>query len=140
MEKVVRVCDLHPDEVAASSSVSVVIGGSTRRLDVCEAHFRALEGLPQHDELSSQPASGLSRAKRAAASTQPPNVAGSGTDRSGLEREDHAAAPASRRPGSRRSLQQERAAVRAWARDRGLDVRDRGRLPSGLLDDYRQAN
>lgn len=32
---------------------------------------------------------------------------------------------------------QERAAARAWGRGIGIDVPDRGRMPTGLVDNYR---
>lgn len=51
----------------------------------------------------------------------------------------HAARPAggSRQvEGSRRSRTAERAALRAWAREHGYDVRDRGRVPHAALEAY----
>jgi hypothetical protein len=42
------------------------------------------------------------------------------------------------RPGSRRSLQQERALVREWARQQGRDIGDKGRMPAGLVEEYQR--
>lgn len=38
------------------------------------------------------------------------------------------------------AAEQERIDARAWARRRGFKVAERGRMPAGLVDDYRAAN
>ena len=60
-----------------------------------------------------------------------------------------ASAPAPRQPAARMTTAPvprsgdaaaERAAIRAWAREQGLAVSDRGRLPAHVLDAYRAAH
>ena len=49
---------------------------------------------------------------------------------------------AARRPaarGSRRPASVDTAAVRAWAREHGLDIKDRGRVPADVVEQYRTA-
>ena len=49
---------------------------------------------------------------------------------------------ARRRPGargSRRSSTADTGAVRAWARENGYDIKDRGRVPADLVAKYRAA-
>jgi hypothetical protein len=42
------------------------------------------------------------------------------------------------RPG-RKANAVDTVAVRAWARENGFDIKDRGRVPAGLVDKYRAA-
>lgn len=44
-----------------------------------------------------------------------------------------------RRAGSNRAPAKDLTAVRAWARDSGYEVSDRGRVPNAVLDAYQQA-
>jgi len=49
---------------------------------------------------------------------------------------------ATRRPGARggrRSSTADTGAVRAWARENGYDIKDRGRVPAGLVARYQAA-
>ena len=39
--------------------------------------------------------------------------------------------------GGRRASTQDIAAVRAWAREKGYDIKGRGRVPAGLMAEYR---
>jgi hypothetical protein len=48
-----------------------------------------------------------------------------------------AAATAARRPAVDREQNQ---AIREWARNKGMKVNDRGRIPSEVVDAYHQAN
>jgi hypothetical protein len=48
-----------------------------------------------------------------------------------------AAASAARRPAVDREQNQ---AIREWARNKGMKVNDRGRIPSEVVDAYHQAN
>jgi hypothetical protein len=43
------------------------------------------------------------------------------------------------RPGRRASARQHSAAVRAWAKEHGLAVSDRGRIPSSVIEQYEAA-
>src|SRR5215469_9074207 len=54
---------------------------------------------------------------------------------------DHArkAGRAQRRPSRSASVRQRSAAIRAWAKDQGIPVSDRGRIPASLIDQYEAA-
>ena len=123
MDRVVRVCDLHAGDVPAVLSVRVVGLGPDRTLDLCAEHRDAVEQLPVAD------------AGDAGAAT-PLRGGQSGAAPAGKRAGESGAAPAGKRPGSRRSLQQERALVREWARQQGRDIGDKGRMPSGLIEEY----
>lgn len=112
MKSTVLLCDLHDGTQLAVAGVRVEVNGSHRRLDVCGEHLALLEALPLHDDGAGSPTG----ASPSASPSQGRKIT-----------------------GSRRHLQQERAAAREWARSRGLDVADRGRLPDGLLDEYRRS-
>jgi hypothetical protein len=111
VDRVVKVCDLHEDDVPAVLSVRVVGLGTDRNLDLCAEHRDVLGQLPVAGARDAQPAK--------------PRRAGSSKT-----------ATTGKRPGSRRSLQQERALVREWARQQGRDIGDKGRMPSGLIEEY----
>jgi hypothetical protein len=124
------VCDLHETDVLAVASARVVGIGADRALDVCAEHLAVLEGLPAAAAPSGARAGGSGGALR--------DGTGRVAARAGDREPGAGSARAGRRPGSRRSLQQERALVREWARQQGRDVGDKGRLPSGLVEDYRR--
>jgi hypothetical protein len=111
VDRVVKVCDLHDGDVPAVLSVRVVGLGPDRTLDLCAEHGDALRQLPAVNGRDARPA-------------RPRQAGTSG------------AATAGKRPGSRRSLQQERALVREWARQQGRDIGAKGRMPSGLIEEY----
>jgi hypothetical protein len=111
VDRVVKVCDLHAGDVPAVLSVRVVGLGPDRTLDLCAEHRDAVEQLPVAD-------------------------AGDVGAATPLRGGQSGAAPAGRRPGSRRSLQEERALVREWARQQGRDIGVKGRMPSGLIEEY----
>jgi len=43
------------------------------------------------------------------------------------------------RSGRRSAVAIDTTAVRAWARDRGIDIKDRGRVPADVVARYREA-
>lgn len=54
---------------------------------------------------------------------------------------DHArkAGRGQRRPARSASVRQRSAAIRAWAREQGIGVSDRGRIPASLIERYEAA-
>ncbi len=134
MDRLIKVCDLHREDVPATASLRLVGLDKDRRLDVCEEHLEALRALPadgpgrKPDAAGQPPAAAAS--DRSEGASHPP---------SGKRSRAKAAPPkAGKQPGSRRSLQRERAVVREWARQQGRDIGDKGRLPSGLVEEYRR--
>ncbi len=133
MQQTISVCDLpHETVVAAVAEVQVLIDQSKRRMDVCSEHLTFLDQLPAVQESSSRD---TVRASGAAAAT-----ASSGRSRRSSTSSVARATSGRRAPGSRRALQEERAAVREWARAQGRAVGDKGRLPAGLVEEYREAS
>lgn len=110
MRRTLLVCDLHDEPVEATVFAVVTVDGAQRSLDLCEAHGQWARDLPP-----------ARAGAPAAAAGRPARSASSGP-----------------REGSRRSLRAERAAARDWARRQGMRVGDKGRLPSGLLEDFRR--
>lgn len=151
MDKVLTVCDLHGDaDVRAEVSVRIVGLGPDRSLDLCGEHRDAFDTLPPARPSTAGAAAVQTSARRREAPTRPRTTASKAAagpsdrpsgPRSG-KKADSATAPApaaaGTHPGSRRSLQQERALVREWARQQGRDIGDKGRLPSGLVEEYRR--
>jgi hypothetical protein len=41
--------------------------------------------------------------------------------------------------GGRKPSSVDNTAVRAWAREHGIDIKERGRVPAGIIDQYRTA-
>jgi len=140
VQRTISVCDLHDrEDVAAVESATVRLRGHDRVLDLCAEHAEKIASLPDAasgagggnapaDPRAQAPAV---RAQRPSSSGKPPHKAGGRGKAAGT-------LPAGQQPGSRRSLQRERAAVREWARRNGRDVGDKGRLPSGLVEEYRR--
>ena len=107
--QVTLVCDLHGDETPAGETVTFGLDGSTYQIDLCSEHA---------GELRETFAGYVGAARRASGR-------GSSTPASGGTR---------RRRRSRGSG--EAAAIRDWARERGLAVPERGRIPADLAAKY----
>jgi hypothetical protein len=106
--QVTLVCDLHGDETPAGESVTFALDGAAYEIDLCDDHARELrDGFAGYVGVARR-ASG-----RGAAGTRP---AGSGRRRN-------------RGSG-------EAAAIREWAREQGLPVPERGRIPADLAEKY----
>ena len=142
MRRTIRVCDLHDDIVPAVETVTVRLQGRSHALDACEEHTRLFRSLPAVAD--DHAVAGGPAPLPAGSAPRPPTSGRSAagrtvtTGRGGADAAVSAAGSAGPKPGSRRSLQRERAAVREWARRNGRDVGDKGRLPSGLVDEYRR--
>jgi hypothetical protein len=108
--KVVVVCDRHRGEVEATTTVEIAIDGTRRQLDLCAEHAGELRRTLRPWLRSS---SGSTRGGAA----------------SGRGRKRTAAAS---RP--RRST--DGPAIRAWAREQGYDIPERGRIPAAVREAY----
>ncbi|MDQ1745989.1 MAG: hypothetical protein QOD07_252 [Frankiaceae bacterium] len=104
--QVTLVCDLHGDETPAGETVTFGLDGSTYQIDLCGEHA---------SQLRESFAGYVGVARRASGR--------SGTAPSGGRRR--------RTRGSG-----EAAAIREWARERGLAVPERGRIPADLAAKY----
>lgn len=125
MRRTVLACDLHEDAMpaVAAAAVTVTVDGVAHRLDLCADHVELMRSLPQ-----AEGATGGSFLDE-------PTAAGAAATKAAAAAPAH---EARRREGSRRSLRAERAAARDWARQQGMAVGDKGRLPAGLLEEYRK--
>jgi hypothetical protein len=110
---VVLVCDLHGDETPATETVTFALDGSSYEIDLCDEHA---------GELRDAVAGYVGHARRAGGRV---SSGGSGSGRRRSRR--------SRGSG-------EAAAIRGWAREQGLPVPERGRIPADLAERYAAAN
>jgi hypothetical protein len=110
--QVTLVCDLHDDETPAGETVTFALDGSAYEIDLCADHAGQMrDGFAGY----------VGAARRATGR-------GSSGGRSGGE---------SRRRRNRGSG--EAAAIREWAREQGLPVPERGRIPADLAEKYAAA-
>ena len=132
VQRIIRLCDLHDgEEVAAVETVAVSLGRRAVLLDVCASHLAVLADLP--------PATGRAPAQaQPDADGQPSTAAPRRPARQRVPRHPAGQGTPAAQPASRRQLQRERALVREWARQSGRDVGDKGRLPTGLVEEYRR--
>ncbi|WP_456890462.1 Lsr2 family DNA-binding protein [Geodermatophilus sp. SYSU D00700] len=144
MRQTLRLCDLPHDGIAeAVDEVQVLIDQSRRTLDVCSDHLAILSQLPLAGEAPSSSDRPVEVSRRAEPADAAEPASATPRRRNAHPRSSEprrSATQAGRLPGSRRALQEERAAVREWARAQGRAVGDKGRLPAGLVDEYRQAS
>jgi len=109
--QVTLVCDLHGDETPAGETVTFGLDGSTYQIDLCGEHAGQLR----------EAFAGYVGAARRASGRGGSTASSGGGDRR-------------RRRRSRGSG--EAAAIREWARERGLAVPERGRIPAELAAKY----
>ncbi len=107
--QVTLVCDLHGDETRAAETVRFGVDGTTYEIDLCREHA---------GQLRESFAGYVGVARRAAGRSS--SSGGGGRRR--------------RNRGSG-----EAAAIREWARERGLPVPERGRIPADLAEKYAAA-
>jgi hypothetical protein len=108
-QRVTLVCDLHGDETPAGETLTFGLDGSKYDIDLCGEHANQLRESFAGFIGAARPSSGRS---------------GSGSRPSG----------GGRRRRNRGSG--EAAAIREWARERGLPVPERGRIPADLAEKY----
>jgi hypothetical protein len=105
------VCDLpHDGEAEGNETVSFAFDGASYEIDVCTAHAKDL-----HDTFAAY----AERARRVSAAAAAV-VTGGGRRRK-----------ARTGPGRERSSE-----IRAWARQRGHKVSERGRIPASIISEY----
>jgi hypothetical protein len=107
--QILLVCDLHDDDTAGTETVTFAVDGASYEIDVCEAHGNQL-----HEAFA------------------PFVAAGRRSSRGG------GSARRSRR-GRGGSGGFDPAAVRAWAKDNGVAVSERGRISADVLEKYNAA-
>jgi len=107
--QVTLVCDVHGDETPAGETVEFGLDGQSYEVDLCEHHA---------GELRDRLAGYVGVARRAGRS---PSASG----RAGRRRRGSGGGEAAR--------------IREWAREQGLAVPERGRIPADLADKYAAA-
>jgi hypothetical protein len=115
------VCDLaHEEPALASTTVELPLHGQLRRLDLCAEHDAHLQSLlAQFLSTTAEGRRGSFRGRTRAASKR---------------------AGGARRRGQRPNLPAGQEQIRAWAREQGLQVSDRGRLPKSIVEQYGEAH
>lgn len=147
MRQTMVLCDLDADDSRrpATEVVQMLVGGEERELDVCAEHFAVLRSLPpvsgkpvgarkRPSSTASKSPTGRTAARPARRSARPAAAARSKESSNGVRKGNV------RQPNSRRAAQERLAMIREWARAQGREVSDRGRLPSGLVEEYESAN
>ena len=107
------VCDLpHDGEIEGNETVSFAFDGASYEIDVCSAHAKELQDTfgPYAEHGRRISAAGAGARRRGRART-----------RSG--------------PGRERSSE-----IRAWARQHGHKVSERGRIPASIIQEYEAAH
>lgn len=113
--QVLLVCDLHDDDTPGTETVSFGLDGSSYEIDLCDQHAGTMrDSLAQYVASARRTAGGRGRARSAGA------------------------AGAARGRGS--SDRQRTAEIRRWAREQGLKVPERGRLPASIVEQYEAAH
>jgi hypothetical protein len=120
-QKIILTCDLHNDNTEAVDTLRFTVGGETLEVELCEKHLREFNDKVAPFVDAARPADGKGRApadkKRATAARR--------------------RAARGRRPAGRNV---DSGAVRAWAREAGYDISDRGRIPGAVLEAFRSAS
>jgi len=110
-QRITLVCDLHGDETPAGETVTFGLDGSRYDIDLCGEHA---------GQLRESFAGYVGAARRAS------GPAGGGGGGGSRRRRNRGSGDA--------------AAIREWARERGLPVPERGRIPADLAQQYAAAN
>ena len=119
---VMRVCDLHTGNVAASKTVTMSWNGRSYRLDLCDQHFA---------ELDSTVGKWTGRSR--------PSARAAGRTRKAVAKK-RATRPAKRTTRKRSSAGGNSAQIRAWAQANGFPVSTRGRIPGEVREAFQAAN
>jgi len=107
--QVLLVCDLHDDETPGEETVAFSLDGAAYEIDLCAAHA---------DQMRDALAGYVGAARRAGGRTTP-----------GASRRRG-------RPAGAGRSGRDTAAIREWARERGLRVSERGRISADILAQY----
>lgn len=114
--KVVVVCDRHRGEVEATTAVELTIDGTRTKLDLCAEH-----------------AGELRRTLR-------PWLRAGGGSSTASKPSARRAPGSSKRSGNRPRRNTDGPAIRAWARENGYDIPERGRIPAAVREAYHAAS
>ncbi|RJL22553.1 histone-like nucleoid-structuring protein Lsr2 [Bailinhaonella thermotolerans] len=111
-KKVVQLlfCDLHDDDVKGVETIQFALDGTGYEVDVCEKHGIELRERLQPFVDQGRRSAGARRAVRGARGSR----AGSGREHS--------------------------AKIRAWAREQGMQVSERGRISAQIVEQYELAH
>jgi hypothetical protein len=125
MAKTVRVfltCDLHKETDQTEGMASIAFGydGKLLELDVCREHF---------DEFNESISPWATAAR-------PYGRFGGPQDEGESKGRGRRVGAGTRSPSNREQL----AAIRDWARSNGIDVSERGRIPSSVVEAFEKAN
>lgn len=115
--QVLLVCDLHGDDTPGTETISFSVDGGAYEIDACDAHAADLRD-------AFAPFVGAARR------------AGGGAGRSSGRRGSSGRVSRGGVGGDR----QRTADIRGWARNQGLKVPDRGRLPGAIIEQYESAH
>lgn len=105
-------CDVHDGEVDAVRTVEFGLNGKFYEVDLCEVHADELEGLVQEWSDFARSVTGRSSSRSA---------------RRGRGR------------SSRSNGKADVSSVRVWAKQQGMKISDRGRIPNEVLEKYNAA-
>jgi hypothetical protein len=108
--QVLLLCDLEEGNAEAEETIQFALGNTSYEIDVCAQHAQQIR-------TSMEPF--VTHARKAG------TVAGGG----GRRRRE--------RPASNR---EQSANIRSWAKDRGIQVNERGRIPASVVREYEQAH
>lgn len=113
--QVLLTCDLHEDDTPGETTIDFSLDGTSYEIDLCEDHAARLrDSFAQY----------VGAARRAGT--------GGGGGRAG------------RRPGRGRGGgaggRRRTAEIREWARQKGISVNERGRIPASVMEQYEKAN
>ncbi len=114
--QVLLVCDLHGDDTPGTETVAFALDGSSYEVDVCDEHAAELRDAFAPFVGAARRAGGRATAR-----------AGGGPRRGRTRR------------GGSASSGPDPADVRAWAKSKGLEVSERGRIPAAVLEQYAAA-
>lgn len=108
--KLIVICDRHRGEVEAATTVEIAFDGDRKRLDLCAEHAAELRRALRPWLRAASPAGPARSTRRSARSGQRPRRSTDGP------------------------------AIRAWAREQGIEVPDRGRIPAAVREAYAKAH
>lgn len=148
-ERSLSVCDLDNEPTISVAQVHVTVDGQERTFDLCDKHLEAFRSAVAPFVPGGATGRGRGRGaakstRRAAKKSTAKTTAAKATGRAAKKSTATVAKAPAGRPAkaTRRSAAggaSNTAAVRAWAREQGIAVPERGRLGRDLLDRYQAA-
>jgi hypothetical protein len=148
------VCDLDNEPTISVAQVHVTVDGQERTFDLCEQHLEAFRAaVAPFIPGGAGAARGGRRARGAAKATgRAAKATGRGGARKATAKATAAKTTAAKSTATKRAGRpakatrrastggsSDTAAVRAWAREQGISVPERGRLGRDLIERYQQA-